>query len=294
MNWAHIHIALNHIPVMWVILGFLLLLYAAVKKSGEIKKVSLGIFVIVAAIAIPVFLTGEAADDFVERLPGVSESIIERHEESALISLVVLAVLGVIGLVGLLLSRHSNNLPGWVVAVSLIVSTLCIGLVAKTANMGGQIRHTEIRAGDQVSGDGAPRRSIEGGFPFEVRRAFAKDEMKIYVGEFKEIFHVEDPSDAIRGLGYAVSSKLAKSLGEQKGIRGIRDREKEHDIRISGTVTLDTRKTLKTILIAVESKDKNGKTLKTDAFSHPFDDYPAFLDIDSDHISSILRSLRKK
>jgi hypothetical protein len=122
----------------------------------------------------------------------------------------------------------------------------------------------------------------------------AEDEMKIYVGEFKEIFHVQDPSETIPGLGYAVSSKLAKALGEEKGIQVIRDGEKEHDIIISGTVTLDTRKAPKRILITAELKDKNGKTLKTETFSHLFDEYPASLDKDSGHISRILRSLQKK
>ncbi len=122
----------------------------------------------------------------------------------------------------------------------------------------------------------------------------AEDEMKVYVGEFREIFHVQDPSETIPGLGYAVSSKLAKALGEQKGIKVIRDREKEYDIIISGTVTLDTKKAPKRILITVELKDRNGNTLKTDTFSHLFDEYPASLDKDSDHISRILRSLQKK
>jgi len=122
----------------------------------------------------------------------------------------------------------------------------------------------------------------------------AEDEMKVYVGEFREIFHVQDPSETIPGLGYAVSSKLAKALGEEKGIKVIRDREKDHDILIFGTVSLDTRKAPKRILITLELKDKNGKTLKTEKFSHLFDEYPASLDKDSGHISRILRSLHKK
>jgi len=122
----------------------------------------------------------------------------------------------------------------------------------------------------------------------------AENELKIHVEEFKEIFHVQNPSEAIPGLGYAVSLKLAKSLEEQKWISVIRDRKKDPDITISGTVTLDTREDPKRIMITIELKGKDRKTLKTHTFTHRFEKYPAFLERDSDHLSSILRSLHEK
>ena len=142
MNWAHIHLMINHFPVIGVIFGFLLLVAAMAKKSEELKKVSLGIFIIMALIAIPVYLTGEPAEEMVEDLAGVSESIIEQHEEMALISLIAVILLGVTATVGLFFFRHSVTIPGWFVVIILILSIIAGGLIGKTANLGGQIRHS--------------------------------------------------------------------------------------------------------------------------------------------------------
>ena len=146
MNWAHVHIAINHVPVIGIVFGFLLLLYAMMKKTEEVKRISLGIFVIIALIVIPVYLTGGGAEEIVEHLPGVSESAIERHAESAFSTFVMVEVLGLLTLGGLLLYRRPQNLSNWFVLLSLILSILVGGLMARTANLGGQIRHTEIRS----------------------------------------------------------------------------------------------------------------------------------------------------
>lgn len=153
MNWAHVHIAINHAPVIGIIFGFLLLLYAMMKKNEELKRISLVIFVIIALIAIPVYFTGGGAEERVEHLPGVSESVIQRHEDSAFSTFVMVEVLGLLTLGGLFLYRRPQNLSNWFVILSLILSILVGGLMTRTANLGGQIRHTEIRADAKSSMD---------------------------------------------------------------------------------------------------------------------------------------------
>lgn len=147
MNPAHVHLLMNHIPVIGVGAGLLLLAYAVMKKNDEMIRVSLASFVLLALVAIPVYLTGKSAEEIVEDLPGVSEAIIENHEEAALISLVSIEILGVVALAGLILSRRSNTTLKWFATGSLAISLVVAGLMGWTANLGGQIRHTEIRAG---------------------------------------------------------------------------------------------------------------------------------------------------
>lgn len=147
MNPAHVHLLMNHIPVIGVGAGLLLLTYAVMKKSDEMTRVSLASFVVFALVAIPVYLTGKSAEGIVEDLPGVSEAIIENHEAAAVISLLSIEILGVVALAGLILSRRSNTTLKWFAASSLAISLVVAGLMGWTANLGGQIRHTEIRAG---------------------------------------------------------------------------------------------------------------------------------------------------
>jgi uncharacterized membrane protein len=151
MNQAHVHLILNHIPVIGMVIGFLLLAVAMAKRSTELKKVSLKIFVIMALIAIPTYMTGEPAEEIVEHLPGVSGSIIEQHEDAALIATVAIVVLGAFALGGLFLFRRSHTIPSWFTATVLILSIVVASMMGWTANLGGQIRHTETRADFQPS-----------------------------------------------------------------------------------------------------------------------------------------------
>jgi len=145
MNWPHVHLLLNHVPVMGIPFGFLLLAVALARKSLELTKASLGVFAVVALVTIPVYLAGEPTEEVVEHLPGISESFIEEHEESALLSLVAIEILGVLAVAGLVLFRGSS-IPTWFVTTSLVLSLLAAVSVGWTANLGREIHHPEIRS----------------------------------------------------------------------------------------------------------------------------------------------------
>ena len=146
MNGAHLHLFLNHAPVIGVVIGFLLLALARLRKSGELTKISLGLLALVALVALPVYLAGEPAEKIVEHLPGVSEGLIEKHEQAGLVSLIAMEIVGVVSLVGLFLFRGERKVPNWFAAFALALSLFSAVAMGWTANLGGQIRHTEIRS----------------------------------------------------------------------------------------------------------------------------------------------------
>lgn len=145
INWAHIHLMINHFPVIGVLGALVVFGYGLVRKSAEVKLLGLGLFVLIALITLPVFLTGDAAEKVVKDLPGVTESYIGSHEEIALLALVLIELLGVVALGGLFLFRRSGALPQWYITLVLVIALVSAGTVGLTANLGGQIRHTEIR-----------------------------------------------------------------------------------------------------------------------------------------------------
>ncbi len=147
VNWAHVHLMINHVPVIGVVGAILLFLYALIRKSEEVQIVSLGVFVLIALATVPVFFTGEAAEDVVKKLPGVTETYIGRHEEFAEYSITLMEILGAASLAGLFYIRRSGILPKWLLAAVLVLSLLTAAVIGFTANLGGQIRHTEIRDG---------------------------------------------------------------------------------------------------------------------------------------------------
>jgi hypothetical protein len=146
MSAAHIHLLLNHIPILGSIFGLLLLLYAMLRRSDEIKKACFGVFVISALITIPVYLTGDGAARIVNTLPGVSGEIIGQHDSAATITITAVELLGVASLVGLWFSRKGQPLAGWLLATVLVLAVISSGLGVWTGGLGGQIRHTEVRA----------------------------------------------------------------------------------------------------------------------------------------------------
>lgn len=147
MSWGYLHLALNHVPVIGTFLCLLLLLVAFVRNSEELKKVTLALLVLIALITIPVYLTGEHAEEMIENIPGASEALIERHEDAAVFSLITVEVAGITALAGLLIFGRNKRLGNLLAIVTLVFSMTGGGLLAWTANLGGQIRHTEIRSG---------------------------------------------------------------------------------------------------------------------------------------------------
>ena len=154
INGAHIHLMINHVPELGTFFIIMLLLYGVARKSDEIIKVSLGAFVLLGLMTILVYLTGEGAEKVVKNLPGVTEAFIGRHEEMAGLALVLIETLGVTCCAGLIFFRRSATIPKWFIALVLVLSFSASAVVGLTANLGGQIRHTEIR--DVVASPAAP------------------------------------------------------------------------------------------------------------------------------------------
>ena len=145
MDNTHVHLLLNHFPIIGTLIGTVLLLYGVWKKNISIQQVSLVTIFLMAIIAIPVFLTGEPAEEAVEKLPGVIESIIEEHEESAEIAFWLMMATGLASLLSVTLQMLQNRIAKTFVIISLLLSIITSGLMVRTDYLGGQIRHTEIR-----------------------------------------------------------------------------------------------------------------------------------------------------
>jgi hypothetical protein len=155
MNATHWHLILNHVPVFGSVVGLDLLGMASWRKSQELKRTAFGFLVAVALLSVPVYLTGEPAEDTVKSLPGVSKAIVEQHEEAAAVAFTGVIIVGLAGLTGLAASRGGRLTPAWFVSTTLGASVIVVALVGWTAHLGGQVRHTENRPAWSLSGEGS-------------------------------------------------------------------------------------------------------------------------------------------
>ena len=143
MNAAHVHLMLNHFSVIGSIFWLVLLAVAMVRNCRELITVSFACLASVAIISIPVYFTGKPAENVIEHLAGVSEEIVERHEEAAQFAFTGIECVGALALAGLWLFRTEPP-PRWFLAILLVGSLLTAGAMIYTANRGRQIRHPEI------------------------------------------------------------------------------------------------------------------------------------------------------
>jgi hypothetical protein len=150
MNAAHWHLTLNHLPVAGTFFVLLLLAWALIRRSEELKSASLGAAVFVALITIPAYLTGEpafeSAMEVLEATPEDEDPIVKAHETAAAYAFGASALTGVVALASLLRARFGKKpLPPTATILVFLLLIGSAGLMARAANLGGQIRHSEIR-----------------------------------------------------------------------------------------------------------------------------------------------------
>lgn len=145
MNGAHIHLLLNHFPIIGTIIGFLVLVAGFVLKSTIIKRVGLGILVFTSIIGIPAFLSGDKAEDVIEKLPGISENIIKQHEEIAEVFIWLIGLTGIFSLITLYMDLKEKSINTILYYVVLAITFVSIIVSKNVGTTGGEIRHPEIR-----------------------------------------------------------------------------------------------------------------------------------------------------
>lgn len=151
MSAAHLHLLLNHAPLFGLVFALLGLAWAFGCRNESVGRAALGLLVLSGMLVLPVYLSGENAEDLVEGTVGVSASAIEAHEEAALGAAIATGVVGIVALVALLGFRK-RTLPRWVSAFALVLALVASGWIGYVANLGGQINHPEIRSGTTANG----------------------------------------------------------------------------------------------------------------------------------------------
>src|SRR5579884_2564526 len=150
MNWTHVHLLLNHFPTVGMIVGLCIFIAALVSKSNDLKRASLFVFFFIALLAIPTFVTGTAAELALEKTPEVSKTTIQMHETAAFEALWFMELTGALSWLGLWQYRRLLRLPQGTMTAVLLTGVVSFGLMARAANIGGDIRHPEIRTGPPV------------------------------------------------------------------------------------------------------------------------------------------------
>src|SRR4051812_2357700 len=153
MNPAHLHLLLNHLPVIGFGIGLALYVVAIVSKKLDLQRAGLVILFLAAAFTIITYVSGNDAREMLKKTPGISDPLMEAHETAALVAFVFMEITGFFSWIGLWTWGRPSRFARWNVGVVLILATLAFGLMSRAAYMGGAIRHPETEAAQSISID---------------------------------------------------------------------------------------------------------------------------------------------
>ncbi len=145
MNDAHLHMVVNHFPIIGSIFGLGILITGMILKNNSIKNTAYVLFIVAAIFAAFSIGTGEGAEEMVEDMPNIGKRIIHEHEEIAEKLALVLYLLAAISLTGLIMNIKNYSKAKLISYVAIVVATVAVVLSTQVGTSGGEIRHTEIR-----------------------------------------------------------------------------------------------------------------------------------------------------
>ncbi len=161
MNEAHLHMVVNHFPIIGTILAIGILIAGVVLKNNTVRNTSYFIFIIAAIFGGLSMGTGEGAEGIVKDMPTVGWEIIHEHEELAEKLAILLYVLGALSAVALYLDFKKNAKEKLVSFFILGIGIISLFIVQKVGTSGGEIRHTEIRTNTTINTSVKADNSVE-------------------------------------------------------------------------------------------------------------------------------------
>ena len=143
MNTAHIHLITNHLPVLGLLFSGVALLWGIYSKSRNTLFLAFSLTFVSAVGGFIAGNTGEAAEDAVENIIGISHEAIHEHEEAAEAAMPFVIASGILSLVaGFLLfkNHHFSGLSLWVLLLAVLAGC---SLSMRAGLLGGKIRHAQ-------------------------------------------------------------------------------------------------------------------------------------------------------
>lgn len=158
MNFSHVHLLLNHFPIIGTIVGLGLLLLSLIGRNQDLRRASLLIFLAMALMALLAFFSGTGAQGAMKRLPGISEALIERHQGAAMLALLFMEFTGALSLVELWNSQGISepSRRSWSLPALVLFAIVTVGLMARAGVTGGDIRHPELGTSQVELSDASP------------------------------------------------------------------------------------------------------------------------------------------
>jgi archaellum biogenesis protein FlaJ (TadC family) len=151
MNAAHLHLLVNHLPIIGFAIGLLLLGVTLLRRGDRgMLLASVLVLVVAGGGALAAQFSGEPAEEAVRRLQDASKTLIETHEGAATVATIAAGITALIALF-VLFFPWRRPVPVIPVSVLLLATAITCAAMGWTGLTGGKIRHPEVRGSASVS-----------------------------------------------------------------------------------------------------------------------------------------------
>ncbi|WP_432710983.1 hypothetical protein [Pedobacter sp.] len=145
MNATHWHLVINHLSIVFPIVGVIVMVIGLLSKSEAVKRTAYIIFILGGLASIAAVTTGESAEEVLKNISITTENYIEIHEESAEVFSFLSYILGGFSIFGLWATLTQKTFSNIVAVIILFFSLFVIFFGAQSGTTGGEIMHSEIR-----------------------------------------------------------------------------------------------------------------------------------------------------
>ena len=165
MNAPHIHLLINHLPIIGLIIGILVVISGLLTKKQVVSSVGLWITMIAGLSSYPTMYSGGASEHFFEENEGkycVSEDLIHEHKEASELAFWPCIVTGVFAGIALFGHRKGHKYAKKAEILVVFIGIIAIVLISKAGLTGGEIRHPEIASCCSAEGSGESCKGMSG------------------------------------------------------------------------------------------------------------------------------------
>jgi uncharacterized membrane protein len=144
-NLAHLHITINHVPVVLLPAAFVLFAVATWRRSEPLLRTGIVVAWVAAVFTIAAYFTGDPAADLVMSVEAaqkrVLDPLVSEHDGAAGFALGSALIVAAAGIWG----WRRKGLGREVTFPLLLLSLWSTAVLFRTAQLGGRIRHPEAR-----------------------------------------------------------------------------------------------------------------------------------------------------
>jgi uncharacterized membrane protein len=141
MDQTHLHLITNHLAIIGTLFAGIVLLIGLISNTVQTRIASFILMLISSIGGYITFKTGHEAEETVEHMKGISEYVIEQHEEFAEKALWFIILLFISSIVGLYAGKKNLSAEKKISWIILLIAFISFAVFAWTGYLGGQIMH---------------------------------------------------------------------------------------------------------------------------------------------------------